>query len=134
MKIFYKAGYKYQITQNYVIKTDIYPKTNIETDYIDLNISGVLLIKKGYSFDGASGAKDTKTIMRGALVHDALYQLLRMEKIEPKYKKEADKLLYKCCIEDGMWKLRAKWVYAAVKKFGKSSTLAENQKKVHYAP
>jgi len=82
-KITYKNGYKYQLYNNYKIKTTIYPKSNITTDFIDLDKNGTLTIKKGYAWDGASGiAIDTCNFMRGSLVHDALYQLMRNDLID----------------------------------------------------
>lgn len=75
---------------------------------------------------------DTKSFMRGSLIHDALYELIRKGLINNK--EEADKLLYNICIEDGMWSLRAKWVYVGVHYFGKSATLPENVKKILEAP
>ena len=45
-----------------------------------LNTKGHLIIKRSYAWDGPSGPTiDTKNFMRGSLVHDALYQLMRHE-------------------------------------------------------
>ena len=86
---------------------------------------GLLIISAGYAWDGPSGITiDTKSFMRGSLFHDAVYQLLREGKlIIPDGRKLADKLLRAICIEDGMWKIRAWWVYRAVRMFGKPSSI-----------
>jgi hypothetical protein len=113
MQITYKDGYKYQLCETYTIDTAIYPKENITTFFIDLNTKGKLTIKKGYAWDGASGvAFDTCNFMRGSLVHDALYQLMRNDLINRDiYKDTADKLLQTICKQDGMSRVRAWWVY-----------------------
>ncbi|SDW60248.1 DUF1353 domain-containing protein [Nitrosomonas oligotropha] len=78
-------------------------------------MSGVLTIKKNYAWDGASGpVLDTQRIMRGSLVHDALYQLMREEHLPQKARENADWLLREICIEDGMSKFNADLVYLAV--------------------
>ena len=83
----------------------------------------MLTIKKNYAWDGASGpVLDTQRIMRGSLVHDALYQLMREEHLPQKARENADWLLREICIEDGMPKFNADLVYLAVDLFGKNYT------------
>ena len=56
--------------------------------------------------------------MRGSLVHDALYQLMRLSALDYKvYRKRADEILKEICLEDGMWSFRAWYVYQAVHLF-----------------
>ena len=78
--IAYKKGYKYQLTEAYTVDILIHPDADIHSNsgYIDLTAEGTLTIKKGYAWDGPSGPTvDTRNFMRGSLVHDALYQLMR---------------------------------------------------------
>lgn len=112
--------YKYQLMQDYYYKTKIVLDNDTGVpDFVTLHKDGRLEIYKGYAWDGPSGPTiDTKDFMRGSLVHDALYQLIREEKIDKKYKEYADKLLHDICLEDGMSKFRAWYVYWAVKLFG----------------
>ncbi len=128
--IFYKKRrrYKYTLFADYQHPTNIRPSHSISTKFIDLDSSGLLTIKKNYAWDGPSGpAFDTKNFMRGSLVHDALYQLMR-EKLIPLEKREnADWLLREICIADGMSKIRADWVYLGVDLFGKSSARPDLQ-------
>ena len=118
--ISYKGGYKYQLRETYTVFISIKPPMPILTQYIDLYTNGRLVIKEGYAWDGPSGPTiDTQTFMRGSLVHDALYQLMREDYLSPiTYRKEADKILKKLCLEDGMWSIRAWWVYWGVRFFG----------------
>lgn len=61
--------------------------------------------------------------MRGSLVHDALYQLMRQGHLDPdKYRETAVDLLRTMCREDGMSAIRAWWVYKGVRWGGESST------------
>ena len=108
------------------------PKNDIKTDFIELSIEGILTIKKGYAWDGPSGPTiDTPNFMRGSLVHDALYQLLRYQLIDEEWRDEADEELRRICCEDGMPKIWARWVYIAVRKWGKVAASPESRKKIH---
>ena len=90
---------------------------------------GELTIKIGYRWDGPSGpTPDTKTFMRGALVHDALYQLIRMNILPKGFRGTADRLLRDICRKDGMNRLRAWWVYSAVRLFAKNAAIPGTQK------
>ena len=131
----YRSGYKYQLAEEYPVKVSVTPKNNIKTDFIELGTEGMLVIKKGYAWDGPSGPTiDTPNFMRGSLVHDALYQLLRNELIDEKWRDEADDELRRICVEDGMSKICARWVYIAVRKWGKVAASPESRKKIHKAP
>lgn len=120
------AKYKYELNEGYIIFlreiefifTDM---RLVETDFLKL-MHGSLVIKKGYAWDGPSGPTiDTKNFMRGSLIHDALYQLIREGVIPKSSRKKADKILYRLCREDGMEWFRAQYVYRAVRMFGGSS-------------
>ena len=131
----YRSGYKYQLVEEYQVKISVVPADNIKTDFIELSTEGILIIKKGYACDGPSGPTiDTRNFMRGSLVHDALYQLLRNELIEETWREEADEELRRICREDGMSKICARWVYIAVRKWGKLAASPESRKKIHKAP
>lgn len=134
-RIGFKRGYKYQLSVDHLTDTGITTSEAIETDYLVMAPGGMLLIRKGYAWDGPSGPTvDTDSFMRGALVHDALYQLMRAGQLPPECRQYADRLLRRHCTEDGMWRIRAAWVYLAVRKFGKASTKPANRKKVRWAP
>ncbi len=126
----YKSGYKYQIVEEYRVKVGVTPENNIKTDYIELNTGGTLIIKKGYAWDGPSGPTfDTPNFMRGSLVHDALYQLLRLELLEQRWRDEADDELRVICREDGMSWIRAWWVHKGVRFGGWTGGLTPGAKK-----
>lgn len=131
----YKKGYKYQLHKTYSCKVSIYPSSDIKTKYIDLTNDGVLIIREGYAWDGPSGPTiDTKTFMRGSLIHDAIYQLIRESRLCVNYKRQADIELKRACLEDGMSKLRAKYVYWSLKNFAGFACNPKNKKKIIKAP
>jgi len=131
----YKTGYKYQISRDYGVQTSILPDKDICTCFIELRTNGFLIIKSGYAWDGASGpAIDTKSFIRGSLVHDALYELMREGLLNIHWRIPVDRELIKICLEDGMWKLRTVWVYFAVKTFAKRCAENGNRRKTMTAP
>jgi len=79
-----------------------------------------LIIQPGYSWDGTSGPSfDTKSNMRGGLIHDAIYQLCRSSELDHEiYRALADKVFRQVLLEDGMWRARAAWHYHGVNVFG----------------
>lgn len=133
--IFYKKGYKYQLQQAHI--ADLHCTLSaevIDSEYICLNGS-LLVIKKGYAWDGPSGPTiDTKSFMRGSLVHDALYQLMRDGYLDGSYRKVADKILKYMCINDGMSILCAELVYIAVRLFARFAADPASKKPVERAP
>jgi hypothetical protein len=134
-QIVYKRGYKYQLREDYEVDTGI-EGYKANTPYIKLYKNGNIKIKKGYAWDGPSGPTiDTKTFMRGAFVHDALYQLLREGHL-PAYEGRlaADQLMRRFCREDGMSWLRAWYTYTAVRVFGKKSAEAKGGYPTETAP
>ena len=120
--------YKYQLMEPYKLQISIKGYT-VDTFYLKLDVAGWLQMSEGYAWDGPSGPTiDTLNFMRGSLVHDALYQLIRLEKLPVRYKEYADLLLKKICLEDGMSNFRANYVYIAVKLFGGSSAKPGSEK------
>lgn len=123
-KINYRSikNYKYQLLERHSITIPIKPIAKIKAPFIRLGKTGRLQILKGYAWDGCSGPTwNDKKNMRGGLVHDAIYQLLRegyLGDIEGKRRLIADKLLRQICLEDGMSRLRAWYYYRAVRLVG----------------
>ena len=122
--------YKYQLMRPYVHDIDV-SGFEVDTDYLRLEADGTLEIKNTYAWDGPSGpARHTLNFMRGSLVHDAMYQLIRMEVVPLPYRDHADRLLQRICREDGMSPFRAGYVYLAVRWFGHSSATPGTQEPV----
>ncbi len=118
------SKYKYQLLKEYRFFCNCPVQAPAEFDFLQANGDGFIVIKKGYAWDGPSGPTiDTENFMRGALVHDSLYQLIREGCINIDYRDHADRLLQEICLRDGMSRVRAWYVYQAVKWFAKSSAI-----------
>jgi len=133
-QIKYRKGYKYQLAEDYTIYTNLVGY-QANTEFIKLTLTGILTIKQGYAWDGPSGPTiDTPDFMRGSIVHDALYQLLRQGLLPQEERRFVDKLLQDICLEDGMSKIRAHYVFEGVNMFGGSSANPKSKKEIITAP
>lgn len=134
----YSKGYEYQVKETETTRLSARPTRDVENRFLSLTTNGVLIIAEGYAWDGPSGpAWHTKTFMRGSLIHDALYQLIRENPtILPIsiWRKIADQELRRVCLEDGMIRARAWWVYRAVRRFGRGAAKTSRIRKVLQAP
>jgi hypothetical protein len=117
--VYYRDGYRYQLAEVYQQQTGIIPVSPGGNRFVGLDGAGRLTIAAGYAWDGASGpAINTRNFVRGSLVHDALYQLIRLNVIALADRARADDLLREIVLADGMWPVRAWWVHQAVRLFG----------------
>ncbi len=134
--ILYKGDYKYQLNQDYKINIAIKPDKDIAEDYIALDSQGNLVIKTGYAWDGVSGPIiDSDKNLRAALIHDALYQLMRIGKLDLKtHRKTSDKLFRNICKEDGVSKVWAFIYYIALCKYGEPAASPANKREELRAP
>ena len=134
-QIHYRAGYKYQLDFTYSLKIPIYPPGDVACEFISLSKDGLLVITEGYAWDGASGPTiDTASSMRGSLVHDALYQLMRQGLLPHTWRAAADDVLFRLCVEDGMFHWRA-WLWRKmVGEFADPASRHENDNPVEIAP
>jgi hypothetical protein len=131
----YRDGYKYQLVESDQMAIPVHPEQDIVTEWLLLNNEGFLSIMRGYAWDGPSGPMpDFPNAMRGSLVHDALYQLIRLGFLGTQYRDTADKLLRTLCIEDGMTHPLAELVYQGVHLFGNPYADPANNKPVIEAP
>lgn len=128
MIIYYKKKriYKYTLHDGVEFETGIKSELSFDTQFLSIDEAGKLVIINGYSWDGPSGPTiDTKTFMRGSLIHDALYQLIREGVLPLTTRKQADKILRSTCIDDGMAMFRAWYVYRAVRMLGGRSVKSD---------
>ena len=133
--LYFKRGYKYQVARDYRIKLAVIPYQPICLPFVLMDTAGDTVIKTGYAWNGASGPTvDTRNTMAGSLVHDLLYQLIRLGLIDPKYKAYADRTLKEICVEDGMNRIRAACWLWAVKTFGGPSCKPDAEPKEEIAP
>lgn len=135
-QIVYRKGYKYQLAELYTLRTKIKPAKAIETEFIRLTAGGTLTVRSGYAWDGPSGPiLDTPQHMRGSLVHDALYQLMRAGLLNRTgHRRQADRLFANMCRQDGVAAWWAKGYYHALQRFAKGYASAAAGREVHTAP
>lgn len=131
----YRSGYKYQLSVDHKQIVPIFPDIDILAQFIMLTKDGVLTIKSGYAWDGASGPTiDTKSSMRGSLLHDALYQLMRSMLLPHSWRSKVDDILFETCEEDGMWHWRARLWRKMVGEFADPASRHENDNPLLTAP
>lgn len=134
--VYYRDGYKYQIDQDWTteLSPELFYAGVWENDY--LKVCGrELTIKRHYASDGPSGPTiDTKNFMRGAFRHDAGYQLIRLGVYPESSRIYWDRQLRSDCKADGMWTIRAQWVYLAVRLGGEEHAKHGMEKPALCAP
>ena len=117
--------YKYVLTEQYTHPEpfDELKGRSVDGSHLRLTPDGLLTIKEGYAWDGPSGpAPDLAYLLRAALVHDALYQLIRIGALEPRHRGAADRLLGRTARQDSTpWGVCAVAV-TFVRLFGRPST------------
>ena len=133
--LYFSEGYKYWVRQDFHIKLDIIPDEYINLQFVTMDLDGDTVIRQGYAWNGASGPTwDTLNSMIGSLVHDVIYQLIRLGLINRSYKEYADTVLHDLCTEDGMYSWRADYWRWAVLNFGDGSCLPSAEPKILVAP
>lgn len=120
-RIYYRSGYRYQLAIPYSLDLASYGLQDYLAGrgggnrWVELGENGVLHVAAGYAWDGSSGpARDTRKSMRGSLVHDALYQLMRLRVLRLDARPVTDRIYRDLCLEDGTWSPRAWWRYVAL--------------------
>lgn len=127
---YYEGNYKYQLGLEHKHQLPFSPPCNslqksldlkvINHQYFSLSASGLLTIKVGYAWDGASGPTiDTDDSMRGSLIHDVGYQMIGAGLLPMEYRLKFDEEFLSILIEDGMNDFRAHAWYKAVRAFGR---------------
>jgi len=135
MRIRYKRGFKFVTVGIVTEYVGIFPPKSICFEWGLLSINGYLTVKDEYPWNGMSGIPlNIKSSVRGVLIHDVLYRLIRLGLLDIKWKTPGDEVLRKFCIEDGMWKWVADTIFAAVQRWGLSSTGPKAEPKIMEAP
>jgi len=127
----YRSGYKYQLAQDEAFKTSFRPREEIRTARILLKPSGLMIISEGYCWDGASGIVDRSTNLKASLGHDALYQLMRMDRLDYQKWKTADDDFCKWLRKAGAWGITAKLDGWGLRLMRGKFARPEHRKEVH---
>ena len=123
--------YKFKVEENFSIELP-FKIPDFVHSYASLK-DGILSVKRGYAWDGASGPIiNTRDTLVASLVHDVLYQAMRLNLIKSskENRKIADKNFFEILKMNGVNSIRRKVWYLAVRLFGKKSTksLQDNDK------
>ena len=116
--------YKFKVEENFSIELP-FKIPDFEHPYASSK-DGILSVKKGYAWDGASGPIiNTRDTLVASLVHDVLYQAMRLNLIKSskENRKIADKNFFEILKMNGVNSIRRKVWYFAVRLFGKKSTI-----------
>lgn len=101
--------YKYTLKEDLVFYNRLFNNKSFFYDYLTID-DGMVVIRKGYSWNGCNFAIDTPQTYRASCIHDALYQY------QPISRLNADNLFF-----DVLLKNRFKFAplyYLAVRLFG----------------
>ena len=130
----YSKGHKYQLKRDAWFQTGITGYAG-HTGYVEIKPDGRVLVLAGYAWDGPSGPTiDTKSSMRGSLLHDALYQLMRLEILPRKYRWIADQAASCRWLADKMWRARV-WVWTKIlNRHAAAAAHPDRKRKVYTAP
>jgi len=114
-QIKYRRGYKASLWDAYTVQLtheDLFGHT-VDHRLFKLTTAGWLTIREDYPSDLASGPTiDTPSSIRGAFVHDALFEMMRIGLLPQSCFHAANVELYRILLEDGMWSWRAKlWLW-----------------------
>jgi len=127
----YRKGYKYQVAEDEVFVTRLYGY-NIITKRIELHPDGILIVREGYACDGPSGPTvDRAENMSAAVLHDALYQLMRMKLLKHLHWREADSEYGKQMKKCGAWDITVAINLAGLNFMKGKHALPKNRKKVY---
>ena len=134
VKINYKKidhpTWKYELQKSYttlLVSHECYYRNGqsvYDSDFLSLNVTAglypVLTSSAGYRWDGCSGPTvDTPTNMRAGLVHDSLYQLMRLGVLPQSARVVADREFLLIMREDGMNWFRRTYYYWSVRLFAR---------------
>ena len=120
----------YQLRKDEEIQTDILGY-HIDESFWRLTPDGILIAKRGYAWDGATGAIDTSTNRRASLFHDVICQIIGRGGIPLHYIDEGNELYYIICRSDGMIEIRAWIELKAIQYHFMNGTMPEGYRKVY---
>lgn len=112
--VHWKTGHG-ELRETFRHKTPIYGH-EAYTSHIRLASNGTIVLLAGYIWDFGSGpAVDTPDMVYASIVHDALYELMKLDRLPWGMRKAVDNHFHDMLKESGMPWWRRLWVYAAVR-------------------
>lgn len=115
--------YKYMLLEDVELQTSIIPPVPFATEFFGLDGNGLLTVRRGFMWDGASGpAVDTSSVMPASMVHDVGYRAIRMGLLpmEP-FRKQFDQLYRDEAMRDGASWWRMQLHYFELRRHGEAA-------------
>lgn len=114
------SAYKYRTLKSFIYaQKHILPEKDIIHPLFSITSEGIITIEMGYAWDGPTGPVfSERTVIKSTLVHDALYQMMRLRMLPLSARKGADRVFRDICVEDGMSKTLANFYYQCLRVFG----------------
>jgi len=126
----YKHGFRFYLAEDFSLKIDDLPDENVLPLYKIAMSKGMLTISKGYMWDRGFRGKE---FIRGTLVHEALYQLIRLGYLPYEWRKKSNEIYYSLLVDDGAPKLFAWLLKKCADLFGNVASNGKSRK-VLFAP
>lgn len=131
----YKRGFKFVSVDIETAFVGIFPPKSIYFQWGTLSENGFLTVEAGYPWNGMSGIPmNIPSSIKGVFFHDVIYRMIRLGLIGIEWKAQGDNVIRDFCIRDGMLKILANTIHAAVEKFGLSSTTIQEEPVIMEAP
>ena len=121
LKIPSHKDWRYTLNRSFTLYHSSLVGLEFNIPYVQVFPVGRLVVKEGYSWDGATLTLNTHDLIVPSLVHDALYQCLR-EGLDQSYKAVADKIFYQLLLENKVNKILSWIMYKAVVHFAPKSS------------
>ena len=132
----YKIGYGLETSNIIYWQTGFRPEEDIHYHGIHLYKDGRLVIDENYACDGVSffPFKKVKVLIRAAVIHDALSELMRNKLLSSRDWKKADREMYLVAVNAGAYKWFAKSVVKGLSLAQGYYTNPKQKRKIHHAP
>lgn len=130
-KVIYWDHVKYQLARDFRVHLpsyggEVFRERPIHTRAIRLWADGTLEVLRLWAWDGASGPTiDSRKTRAPSLTHDALYWLLRQGHLPGMLRYDADRVFEEMLNDTGMWFVRARVWYRAVRMWGGAAALPD---------
>ena len=107
-------GRNWRVVEDFSYQTNIQLKETITSNFFIHHSNGRIDVFKGFCWDGPSGGFDTKNAMLASLLHDIGCVMRARDQLTDDEIDQFDDLYYTVCVEEGMSKFRAGYMFAAI--------------------
>lgn len=123
-QIHYRAGYKYQLVESHQHQLTFKPPRAVADPWVEIDANGLMTLRYGYAWDGPSGPTyDSPCFMRGPLIHDGGYGLLREGLLPEEYRALFDETMLAIILEDILLVHAPRDGDSWLTRFGRSTTM-----------